>query len=66
MPQHVKLYGGKDRDEAHKRLAEILAHGEHPAAECREDPNDRDHPYQVWSGPLHPHERVPPPETKSA
>jgi hypothetical protein len=51
----VKLFDSKDRDESHRKLEEVLASGLHPAAECREDPNDRERPFQVWNGP---HERV--------
>jgi hypothetical protein len=41
------LFGFKDRDEAHRKLAEVLASGTHPRACCVEDPNDSEEPYQV-------------------
>jgi len=47
----VKLFGTGDRDESHRKLEEVLASGLHPLAECREDPNHAEHPFQVWSGP---------------
>lgn len=42
------IFSTKNRHEAHGRLEEVLAEGEHPRAECREDPNAEE-PYQVWS-----------------
>lgn len=41
----------KDRDESHLTLEKVLATGEYPQAECREDYNDPE-PYQVWSAPI--------------
>jgi len=55
-----KLFGTTDRGASHQKLAEILASGTDPLACCREDPNDPDHPYQVWSGGPEPY--VLPPE----
>lgn len=43
-----KLFGFRDRDEAHQKLAEVLAEGTYPFACCREDPNNQDEPFQVW------------------
>lgn len=43
-----KLFGFRDRDEAHQKLAEVLAEGTYPFACCRENPNDASEPYQVW------------------
>lgn len=45
------LFGTADRNAAHGRLAEVLKADPKSAAECREDPNDAEHPYQVWDGP---------------
>jgi hypothetical protein len=45
-----KLFSSTDRDTAHRKLEEVLAAKEFPAAECREDHNVPD-PYQVWDGP---------------
>lgn len=42
-----KLFGFRDRNEAHQKLAEVLAEGTYPFACCRENPNDSE-PYQVW------------------
>ena len=42
-----KLYASKDRDEAHRHLADVLA--QHPAAECRDDPNAGE--TSVYDGP---------------
>lgn len=45
----VKLFGFTDRDASHRKLEEVLEEGVYPRACCREDPNDREEPYQVWS-----------------
>lgn len=42
------LFETADRDESHRKLAEILAAGTYPRAECRQDMNSP-LPYQVWS-----------------
>lgn len=39
-----------DRDRAHARLAEVLASGDYPRAECRENHN-AELPYEVWDSP---------------
>jgi hypothetical protein len=59
----IKLHVFKIRDDAHRKLAEVLASGEHPRACCREDTNDQE-PYQVWSDGPEPH--VLPPEPHKA
>ena len=56
-----KLWGGKNRDVSHKKLADILAAGTHPFASCRENPNDSNEPYTVWDGPDDPNIRPPEP-----
>jgi hypothetical protein len=55
----TKLHAFKNRDEAHKKLEEVLAAGLHPGASCREDLNEPE-PYQVWSNG--PEAHVLPPE----
>lgn len=54
-----RLFQTKDRDEAHKKLEEILADGVHQRAECREpsgDPEDADFGmHTVWDGPQREH-----------
>jgi hypothetical protein len=44
----TKLFETNDRTTAHRHLAEVLAAGEFPFAECREYHNEES-PYQVWS-----------------
>jgi hypothetical protein len=44
----TKLFETNDRTTAHRHLAEVLAAGEFPRAECRENHNEES-PYQVWS-----------------
>lgn len=53
--RYAKLFGGQDRDEAHRQLEKVIKGKKHPAACCREDPNDTDEPFQVWSGPPSPY-----------
>lgn len=59
----VKLFEFKNRHEAHLKLEEVLAEGQHPRASCREDPNAPE-PYQVWSDGPEPH--ILPPEAAPA
>lgn len=58
----TKLFETSDRDEAHRKLEEVLgmtrdAEGHilkgaplHASAECRED-HSKEKPYQIWDGP---------------
>lgn len=57
----IKLFGTKDRAESHAVLEQVLAVGEHPRASCREDANDPNEPYQVWSDTPDPFTREPEP-----
>lgn len=47
-----KLLEVKDRNEAHKKLEELLAEGKYPNAECREEIENGNGKtlYQVWDG----------------
>jgi hypothetical protein len=46
----TKIFETNDRTTAHRHLELVLAAGEFPLAECRENHNEES-PYQVWSGP---------------
>jgi len=63
MTAPEKLFGGKNRHESHLVLEKVLAEGFHPRACCREDPNDLEEPYQVWTDNPPPNRRPiePPP-----
>lgn len=50
MTQPAMLAEFAERDQSHQFLADVLAAGDHPQAECRENRNEPK-PYQVWSGP---------------
>lgn len=56
----TKLFSTTDRDGSHAKLEEILATGQHPRAECREDPNDPE-PYSVWDDSAAPFTKPPDP-----
>lgn len=58
MPILIDRYD--DRDRAHTRLVELLASGDHPRAECRENHNS-DLPYEVWDSPEYKDPGVPAP-----
>lgn len=46
------IFKTKDRDESHKMLESVIASGEAPKAECREDHNAEGGLFfQVWDGP---------------
>lgn len=57
----IKLFGTRNRDEAHRQLEEVLAGGQHPRASCREDTDDPNEPYTVWSDGPDPYIRPPDP-----
>jgi len=54
-----KLFGTRDRAASHKKLEDVLTEGEYPRASCREDPNDLEEPYTVWSDGPEPHVSLP-------
>lgn len=43
----TRLFATTDRNASHAKLEEVLATGQHPKAECREDSNSEE-PYEVW------------------
>ena len=57
----TKLYGTKDRAASHRMLEDILVTGTYPRAACREDENDAEEPYTVWSDSPDPFLRSPDP-----